>query len=126
MRLKDLKRERRGFTLVEVLIVVGAVGLLAALAIPGFVNARKQSQGRRIVNDCCQMDAAINRWALATDQRYGATIDTAAVQTYLKTPWNTNDLLGNSYNVTVVGVNQISINTATKTALYGVGIDWGG
>src|SRR5207245_563564 len=122
MKLNDLKRENRGVTLVETMIVVAAIGLLAALAIPGFVNARKLSQGQRIVNECSQMDAAINRWALATDQPYGAVIDAAAVQTYMKAPWNADDLLGNGYNVTMVGATQISINAATKTALYGVGI----
>jgi len=107
------------------MIVVAIIGLLAALAIPGFVKARKQSQGRRILNDCRQMDSAINQWALETGQEDGNTIDTVAAQTYLKTTWNPNDLLGNAYALTVVGGTQISINATTKTALDGVGIDWG-
>jgi len=107
------------------MIVVAIIGLLAALAIPGFVKARKQSQGRRILNDCRQMDAAINQWALETGQSDGATIDTAGAQTYLKTPWNTSDLLGNAYGLTVVGGTQIAVNATTKSALNGVGIDWG-
>ncbi len=125
MRHNTLKRDNQGFTLVEIMIVVAIIGLLAALAIPGFVKARKQSQGRRILNDCRQMDAAINQWALETGQSDGAVVDTAGAQTYLKTPWNSNDLLGNAYAVTVVGSTQISVNTTTKTALDGVGIDWG-
>jgi hypothetical protein len=36
------------------------------LSIPAFVKARKQSQDRRILNDCRQMDSAINQWALET------------------------------------------------------------
>ncbi len=107
------------------MIVVAIIGLLAALAIPGFVKARKQSQGRRILNDCRQMDAAINQWALETGQSDGDAIDTTAAQTYLKTVWNPNDLLNNAYAVTVVGGTQISVAAATKTALAGVGIDWG-
>ena len=125
MRHNTLKRDNQGFTLVEIMIVVAIIGLLAALAIPGFVKARKQSQGRRILNDCRQMDAAINQWALETGQSDGAAIDTTGAQTYLKIPWNANDLLGNAYAVTVVGGTQIAVNATTKSALDGVGIDWG-
>ena len=125
MRYNNLKRDNQGFTLVEIMIVVAIIGLLAALAIPAFVKARKQSQGRRILNDCRQMDSAINQWALETGQQDGNTIDTVGAQTYLKTAWNPNDLLGNTYLLTVVGGTQIAINATTKTALAGVGIDWG-
>jgi type IV pilus assembly protein PilA len=120
-----LKWDNQGFTLVEIMIVVAIIGLLAALAIPAFVKARKQSQGRRILNDCRQMDSAINQWALETGQTDGNNIDTVASQSYLKTAWNTVDLLGNTYALTVVGSNQISVSTSTKASLDGVGIDWG-
>src|SRR5204862_7235237 len=107
--INKIRSNKAAFTLVEIMIVVAIIGLLAALAIPGFVKARKQSQGRRILNDCRQMDAAINQWALETGQSDGAVVDTAGAQTYLKTAWNPNDLLGNAFAVTVVGSTQISV-----------------
>ena len=119
------RRNDQGFSLVEIMIVVAIIGLLAGLAIPTFVKARKQSQGRRILNDVRQMDAAIDQWAMEKTKLDGDAIDTTAAQSYSKFPWSTTDLSGNPYNITVVGSTQISINVATKAALDGVGIDWG-
>ena len=42
---------KRAFTLVEIMIVVAIIALLAAIAVPGFLRARKRAQGSRIMND---------------------------------------------------------------------------
>ena len=123
--MRRAQHSESAFTLVEIMIVVAIIGLLAALAIPGFVKARKQSQGRRIMNDARQMDAAVDQWALENGKTDGATIVTTEAATYLKTGWKANDILGNAFTLNGVGTNQIRIATATKTALNGVGIDWG-
>jgi len=99
--------------------------LMAALAIPGFVKARKQSQGRRILNDTRMMDAAIDQWALEKGKKDNDPINTTQAAMYLRGEWKNTDLLGNSYQVDVVGRNQIKISPETKQALDGVGIDWG-
>ena len=126
MNRNTRQRDNRGFTLVEIMIVVAIVGLLAALAVPGFVKARKQSQGRRIMNDCRQQDAAIDEWSVNSGIADGTAIDTVAAGTYLKTTWKTIDLLGNQFGGTgQTGTSQIQISTATKSSLAGVGIDWG-
>jgi prepilin-type N-terminal cleavage/methylation domain-containing protein len=121
----NMRRKQSAFTLVEIMIVVAIIGLLAALAVPGFVRARKQSQGRRIINDARQMDAAIDQWALEKGASDGSTVDTAAAAGYLKRPWPAADMLGNAYTINTVGSTQILISATTKTALGGVGIDWG-
>ena len=120
-----VRRDGQGFTLVEVMIVVAIIGLLTVLALPSFVKARKQSQGRRIMNDARQMDAAIDQWAMELCKADGNTIDTVGASTYLKTAWKSNDLLGHAYVLNTVGTGQITIATSTKSALAGVGIDWG-
>ena len=123
--ISKVRNNKAAFTLVEIMIVVAIIGLLAALAIPGFVKARKQSQGRRIINDARQMDAAVDQWALENGKKDGDTVDTTAAATYLKTAWNANDLLNNAYTINGVGTNQVQISGTTKSALQGVGIDWG-
>ena len=120
-----IRKNKAAFTLVEIMIVVAIIGLLAALAIPGFVKARKQSQGRRIINDARQLDAAIDQWALEKGKSDGDAVVVAEAETYIKGGWITNDKLGNAYTIGTVGTNQVAINAASKTALANVGIDWG-
>jgi type II secretory pathway pseudopilin PulG len=98
---------------------------MAALAVPGFVKARKQSQARRIINDARQLDAAIDQWALEKGITNGTPINTSEAAMYLKEGWKEVDILGNRYEVSVVGPNQIMISPVTKEALDGVGVDWG-
>src|SRR5580658_6376309 len=113
---------REAFTLVEIMIVVAVIGLLAALALNNMDKARKQAQGRRIVNDVRILDAAINQWALDTNQKDGASIDWVAVGAYMNRPPVFSDLLGNPYSYSTVGTNQIGISWNTKAELANVGI----
>src|ERR1035441_7844991 len=97
MRRRSL-RERQAFTLVEIMIVCAIIGLLAALAIPSFIKNRKQSQGRRIVNDARQIDAAINAWAMEVSASDGSAVDLVGAAKYTASgSINTIDLLGNAY-----------------------------
>jgi prepilin-type N-terminal cleavage/methylation domain-containing protein len=124
--LMKLRSNKAAFTLVEIMIVVAIIGLLAALAIPGFVKARKQSQGRRIINDARQLDSAIDQWAIEKGKKDGDTVNTVEAASYLKGQvWIANDLLNNQFTINPVGTNQVQISSTTKTALDGVGVDWG-
>jgi prepilin-type N-terminal cleavage/methylation domain-containing protein len=64
----------KGFTLVEIMIVVAIIGLLAAIAIPNFVKARATSQANACINNLRQIDAAANQWALENKRTSGNAI----------------------------------------------------
>src|SRR5438477_7593140 len=77
-------RRRAGFTLVEIMIVVGKITLLAALAIPGFLRARKRAQASRVKDDLRLIEAAVDQYAIETQRQPGSVVSVADWTAYLK------------------------------------------
>jgi prepilin-type N-terminal cleavage/methylation domain-containing protein len=63
-----------GFTLIEIMIVVAIIGLLAAIAIPNYLNAREKSQAIACIGNLKQIDGAAMQFALEQHKKTGDSI----------------------------------------------------
>jgi prepilin-type N-terminal cleavage/methylation domain-containing protein len=119
----NLSSRRTGFTLVEIMIVVAIIALLAAIAVPGFLRARKRSQASRIINDLRLIDSAVDQYAIETNKASGASVNTVDWTNYLKAGTNLyltgQDILGNDYGAQAVD-SIPKVPTASYNALSDV------
>ena len=100
--LQKLNKKRGGFTLVEIMIVVAIIALLAAIAVPNFLRARKRSQATRILEDLRIISQAVDQYAIDNNKGDGADVAWEDIQKYIKTGtvlYNSGgtDLLSNAY-----------------------------
>jgi prepilin-type N-terminal cleavage/methylation domain-containing protein len=110
--LTKLNRKHAGFTLVEIMIVVAIIALLAAIAVPGFLRARKRSQASKILNDLRMIDAAVDQYAIETNRTTNNVVNVSDWTNYVKKNsilYNTGaDLFGNNYGPqTVDSIPQV-------------------
>lgn len=95
----------KGFSLVEIMIVVAIIGILAATTLPSFVRARERTQENSIVSNLRVIQSAKDQWAIANGK---ATTDTP-VNTDLEPYFEQNtfpaSVAGETYSVGSVGTN---------------------
>jgi type II secretion system protein G len=60
---------RKGFTLIELLIVVAIIGILAAIAVPNFLNAQIRAKIARVEADLKSINTAMEMYKLDNNGR---------------------------------------------------------
>lgn len=80
-----LQHKKHAFTLVEIMIVVAIISLLAAIAVPNFLRARKRSQATRVLEDLRVLDNALDEYAMETNKIGGNAVNFVDLKNYIKT-----------------------------------------
>ena len=120
--LQNIRKSRGGFTLVEIMIVVAIIALLAAIAVPGFLRARKRSQATAILNDARVIDGAVDQYAIENNMLGSSSVTASQLKGFFKPnsrlynqagTGSLADILGNTYSYTTFD-GGVHINTSSE------------
>lgn len=106
------KQNKKGFTLVEIMIVVVIIGLLAAMAIPAFQKVRQTSQEKAITNNLRQLASAADQYFLENGVTSVAQTDLVGTDKYVKT---LDAVAGETYPATITQGTDIAVTGSPLT-----------
>lgn len=95
---KNVKRQHKGFSLIELVIVVAIIGILALMIIPQFNNVTKDAQEKTWKANCQTVVSAYTMYQAANDG--DAPADTDDFATWINGGWDslTDSPKGATYN----------------------------
>ena len=115
--MKTQYKSTKGFTLVEIMIVVVIIGLLAAMAIPAFQKVRSSSQDKAVLNNMRQLGAAADQYFLENGTSTAAIAALVGSSAYVKA---LNTVANESYPLNFTQGNPVIVSgiAGARTLTY--------
>ena len=105
-----MKNNKKGFTLVEIMIVVVIIGLLAAMAIPAFKKVRDTSQTKAITNNLRQLASAADQYFLENGVTTVSSTELVGTDKFIKA---VDQVAGETYPSSIAQGTAISATGGT-------------
>ncbi len=108
---EDRKRNRQGFSLIELLVVVSIIAILAAIILPSLKLVREAAQSNKCINNLRQLQTANIAYSGNNDGYYVPAYYTNGAGVHINTWMDNNDFV---YSV-IQDVNQ-NVSAATEAS----------
>lgn len=124
MKNIQINHAQKGFTLIELMIVVAIIGILAAIAIPQYQDYISRTQVSRVVSEVSALKTAVEEELMRGDDpsNVDTTVAPVPASPAAELGWTTSDLLNTALNIGIAA-NGIGTIVATLDGNVSSGIN---